>query len=363
MARFSICTAFFNDVVSRVSELYESLLLQQVDWEWVVTDDFSEDPSVREMLLALASEDSRVRYVYQDHKMQFLRNPAPFAKGEFVFHIDSDDLVYPGYLPICQKLFDRFPDVGVILCNGHVVNQRGFFVRYHEHMPTMRRPGVTGDNSASICFLGRCWRRSIEIDFSGIIEDRFFTTTNDFYLVKYLNTKTRMLVVPRNMIRYSLFVDEEENYKPFGSRGIEIDEELSSRQERGFSQFMEYYESNKQPLDGLFPYYESIPKLYMPLYPIHMFDVEKIRFIGFGATECEKMLLEDLYAEKSISWGDSYEEGALNILNSEERIEVDCAYSIMAYFAPMKYENIDHYKIGFQNHGFISQSGNTWLFR
>ena len=74
-------------------------------------------------------------------------------------------------------------------------------------------------------------------------------------------------------------------------------------------------------------------------------------------------MLEDLYAEKSISWGDSYEEGALNILNSEKKIEVDASFSILAYFAPMRHENIEHYRRGFQSHGFISQSGSVWLFR
>jgi len=45
MARFSICTSFFNDDAYRARSLYESLLRQDADWEWVVTDDFSEDPS------------------------------------------------------------------------------------------------------------------------------------------------------------------------------------------------------------------------------------------------------------------------------------------------------------------------------
>ena len=322
MKKFSICTAFFNDEITNVNLLYDSILNQKVDWEWVVTDDFSESTEVKDYLILLSQKDNRVRYVNQTHKMQFMRNPSVFAEGEFVFHIDSDDLVYPGYLELCEKMFFKFPEVGVILTGSKFVTQHGLFRLYNIHN---HRDGV-------ICFLGRCWRRNIEIDFTGIIEDDFFTLSNDMFIVNYLLLKTKLLIIPRIFIQYREFVNEEGNYKPFGHR-IELSNDLHESHGRSITQFLEYYNNNRQTNDGLFPYFESIKKLSTALWPIHgVSNVNKIRFVGFSLEPWQKILLEDLYFDKEISYGDSLVDDCINVINSKIKIDISENHMFLLHF-------------------------------
>lgn len=349
MARFSVCTAFFNDDVSDADALYDCLIKEQADWEWVVTDDFSEDPSVMEHLLGLSRKDSRVRYVYQDHKMEFMRNPAPFASGEFVFHIDSDDLFYPGYLSCCERLFDRFPEVGIILSGAIFQNQHGQFRNYQ----------VMNDHKA-YSFLGRCWRRKIDISFSGIIEDRFFTFCNDFFIVKSVCLKSRVLIVPRIYIKYRVFENESGAYSFFGKR-IALNNDLHESHKRSFDQFISYYDQHKQMYEGLFPFYESLDDLYAMLYPIHLFESKRIRFVGFSVPDWKKALIEDLYYDMDISWGESGDAGSVNVFDSSKKIYIESGLKTIVCFS--EYSNYEFYKENIGPHGFISSLERTWLFK
>jgi glycosyltransferase involved in cell wall biosynthesis len=318
MKKFSICTQFFKDTTKNVDDLYECIKLQKVDWEWVVTDDFSEDDTVMKYLIDLSKKDRRVRYVTQSHKMEFLRNPSLFAKGEYVFHIDSDDLVLPGYLEQCQRIFERFPEVGVILATGRYVNQDGLFRGYVQHQ----------DNCIS--FLGRTWRNSIEINLSEILEDEFFTTSNDLFLVKYLNTKTKMIVLPRTYIQYRSF-EIQGQYKAFGER-MEVNNTHLEKNQESLSQFSKFYEENKQKYDGIFPVYEGIDKLTKALYPVHMFECDKINFLGFNLKSWQMSLLEELYFDKEIFYSHESRADSVNILCQSFPVVIEEGLKYIAFF-------------------------------
>lgn len=351
MVKFSICTAFFNDEIVNVDSLYQSILKQNVEWEWVVTDDFSENPVVKDYLISLSSKDSRVRYVEQTHKMQFMRNPSIFAKGEFVFHIDSDDLVYPGYLELCDRMFFRFPEVGIILTGGHFVSQHGRFRSYGLH------------REDAICFLGRCWRRNIEIDFTGIIEDNFFTLCNDMFIVRYLSLKTRLLVIPRIFIKYREFVNDDDNYKPFGHR-IGLSDELMLSHEKSSSQFLDYYYRVRQPHNGLFPYFESISNLTTSLWPLHdkPDGSSKIRMVGFSVENWQQVLLQDLYFDMEISWGDNLVSDCINIINTKNKIEIGQNFKVLLHFDDDE-THLSFYKESLGSYHWTIFNGNTWIKR
>lgn len=354
MKKFSICTSFFNDEITNVNSLYNTILNQKVDWEWVVTDDFSENTEVKDYLILLSQKDNRVRYINQTHKMQFMRNPSVFAEGEFVFHIDSDDLVYPGYLELCEKMFFKFPEVGVILAGAKFVTQHGVFRSYNIHK---HREGI-------ISFLGRCWRRNIKVDFTGIIEDNFFTVSNDMFIVNYLCLKTKLLIIPRIFIQYREYINEEGNYKPFGHR-IELSKELFKSHERSITQFLEYYNNNRQINDGLFPYFESIKKLSTILWPIHgVLNVNKIRFVGFSLETWQKIILEDLYFDKEISYGDSLVDDSVNVINTKSKIEIGQNHMFLLHF---DLDNTEEERMFYQstlnNYSWTLFETNTWFNR
>lgn len=355
MKKFSICTQFFKDTTKNVDDLYECIKLQKVDWEWVVTDDFSEDDTVMKYLIDLSKKDRRVRYVTQSHKMEFLRNPSLFAKGEYVFHIDSDDLVLPGYLEQCQRIFERFPEVGVILATGRIDDQNGSFIGYYQHMNTVNSsgPAVGG------CFLGRTWRNSIELDFSGILEEEFFTISNDLFIVKYLSTKTKMVVLPRTYIKYRSFTVENQN-KPFGERMV-INNDHLEKIKTSSSQFANFYEEKKQKYDGIFPVFEGIDKLTKALYPIHMFDYDKINFVGFNLKNWQMSLLEDLYFDKEIFYSNEARIDSVNILCQSFPVVIEEGLKYIAFFDEGDINQQCHTNVG-PNY-FIVYLGYKWVMK
>ena len=344
MKKFSICTQFFKDTTKNVDDLYDCIKLQRVDWEWVVTDDFSEDDTVMKYLIDLSKKDRRVRYVTQSHKMEFLRNPSLFAKGEYVFHIDSDDLVLPGYLEQCQRIFERFPEVGVILATGRIDDQNKRFIGYYQHMNTVTN------------FLGRTWRNSIEIDLSEILEENFFTTSNDLFIVKYLSTKTKMVVLPRTYIKYRLFTVQGQD-KPFGER-MEFNNDHLEKISTSSSQFANFYEEKKQKHDGIFPLYEGIDKLTKALYPIHMFEYDKINFVGFNLKNWQMSLLEELYFDKEILYSDEARADSVNILCQSFPVVIEEGLKYIAFFDVDEINHQCHSNMG-ANY-FIIYLGYRW---
>ena len=97
--KFSLITSFFN-TTEYVDKLYNSILSQTYqNWEWVVTDDFSED-SAKDKLLEISKKDSRVKYVDQNFKQEVYYNPHKFSSldSSFVMNIGSDDILYPKIL-------------------------------------------------------------------------------------------------------------------------------------------------------------------------------------------------------------------------------------------------------------------------
>lgn len=350
MAVFSVCTAFFNDSVSDAEALWESIKIQGVDFEWVVTDDFSEDASARVWLLELAGRDSRVRYVEQERKMQFMRNPAPFALGEYVFHIDSDDLVFPGYLSQCERAFSRFPEVGVVLANSVFVDQRGNFTRYQQH-------GLNG-----MCFLGRCWRRSLGPDLSSVLGDGFFTLCNDMFIVRALEASCSTLILPRVFIRYREHIAEETGrYEPFGSR-MSLGERHLELHEQSLSMFMEWYEPRRIRGEGIFRLYDPIEPLTRALWPFaEMPFFERVFMQGFShVPEWHRLLLEELYPERSFQWGGD-PDGCLRVCSPGS--DMGGTGPLLACFPPGSDEEFAQAFSQIGPHLFVEHSGWIWLMR
>jgi hypothetical protein len=203
--RFSIVSSFFGDDPSYIYRLYECAKAQNVDWEWIVTDDFSDNPETDKALIEISKKDKRVRRIIQTEKLEFYRNPSLYARGEFVFHIDGDDFYHPSYLEHCQTWFDRLPDVSIILSGSKWVKKSGHLERYYLHNPFINNVSRASDGSyrLNINFLGRIWRNKFKIDWNNVFEDSSeMIRMNDKYIVNYLSTKGDVLCLPRCYIQY-----------------------------------------------------------------------------------------------------------------------------------------------------------------
>ena len=98
---FSVVTPVFDPDPADFRACGQSVLNQEaIDWEWVIADDGSTDPSVIEHLSLLA-QDTRVRVVRRDTNggISCATNAAiDAARGEFVVFLDHDDELTPDAL-------------------------------------------------------------------------------------------------------------------------------------------------------------------------------------------------------------------------------------------------------------------------
>ncbi|MBC0964679.1 glycosyltransferase [Escherichia coli] len=93
----SVITATFNSQ-RFILDIYKSLQAQSYkNWEWVVTDDASEDKTVS-ILKELQSNDDRIKiFINADNKgaAWSRNNSMKESKGQYFAFIDSDDLWHP----------------------------------------------------------------------------------------------------------------------------------------------------------------------------------------------------------------------------------------------------------------------------
>ena len=104
----------------------ESVLSQTVpDWELLILDDGSTDdtPAAARPFLA----DRRVRYFRADKLGQPRAKNLGIglARGEFVAFLDADDAWLPTKLEKQLALFASQPDVGVVFCRRHLIDESG----------------------------------------------------------------------------------------------------------------------------------------------------------------------------------------------------------------------------------------------
>jgi glycosyltransferase involved in cell wall biosynthesis len=129
--KFSIVTSFYN-TSEYVDKLYNSVLSQTYqNWEWIVTDDFSE-VSAKNQLLELSKKDSRVKYIDQEFKQEIYWNPHKYSSPDtdFIIQFDSDDTYDPKLLEVYKHFFMLYPDVSCLVSGGQRKYKDGRWKNY-----------------------------------------------------------------------------------------------------------------------------------------------------------------------------------------------------------------------------------------
>jgi len=117
--KFTIFTPFFN-YLDAAEDLYNSVINQTYDnWEWLVTDDFSDTKDVKKKLTEFTKKDSRVKLIKSKWKMQYYWNlPIEHSTGDVILKIDSDDIPSLKLLEVYKYNYEKFPDVVSIGCTS-----------------------------------------------------------------------------------------------------------------------------------------------------------------------------------------------------------------------------------------------------
>lgn len=117
--KFSILTSFYN-YLDTADDLFNSILNQTYsNWEWVITDDFSDNEEVKQKLSQFEKADNRVKIIKPRYKKEFLYNfPTELFSGDIIVIIDSDDVPSTKLLEIYKYNYEKFPDVISIGCSS-----------------------------------------------------------------------------------------------------------------------------------------------------------------------------------------------------------------------------------------------------
>jgi len=124
--KFSITTSFYN-TKKYVNDVYQSLAEQTYcNWEWIVTDDWSDDDNnSKDLLLKISKKDDRVKYIEQKFKQELYWNPHKYSSfdADFILHLGSDDILYPKALEVYKHFFLKYPNIFSIISGGTRIHE------------------------------------------------------------------------------------------------------------------------------------------------------------------------------------------------------------------------------------------------
>ena len=110
-----------------LEEAVKSIQNQEFDnYEILIIDDGSTDNS-RQKINYLSSEDSRIRYFYQENKGRSAARNAgiDLCQGDWLLFLDSDDLLNAGALSFLTGKIQEFSEVGIIGGTYVAIDEQG----------------------------------------------------------------------------------------------------------------------------------------------------------------------------------------------------------------------------------------------
>jgi glycosyltransferase involved in cell wall biosynthesis len=158
--KFSVVTSFYN-LPDFVQKQYSSLLNQTYqNWEWVVTDDFSEE-SCKDELIEISKNDFRVKYIDQKFKKEIFWNPHKYVSydTDFVLHIGADDIINKKTLEIYKHFFSEYKNVVCLTSGGKRVNEDGQIYNFiYSESKNRVNCDFRNDILNSDLLITKCWK-------------------------------------------------------------------------------------------------------------------------------------------------------------------------------------------------------------
>jgi glycosyltransferase involved in cell wall biosynthesis len=287
--KFSISTSFYRRN-NLVETLYKQLQDQtHTDWEWIVTDDFSDYNNAKEQLIDICANDSRVKYYEQSRKKECFYNPQRGTTGEIVIQLDSDDYAYPKILEVYNHLFLKHPEVMGMssLCDSR--SPDGEFIEIQGACGY-----VTGQHPTfNLTPMARAWRNTIHSFDEGEMD--YFQ--NDTNIVRHCENMGKWLWIPRTFYQYYYSHDTFSR--------------LPGRNSEDFTKI----EVERQYIENKFPHLHDDDKCSLSLYyqPIYYLARDfslaefnkantrkKLLYVKEGLKPSERALLKELFFDHDL---------------------------------------------------------------
>lgn len=200
--KFTLVTSFYKGS-KYILDLYSKIQSQTyTNWEWVVTDDFSDNDS-KEILINLSKQDRKVKYVEQSFKKEMFYNPQNFCKNaEIIVQVDQDDWPLPKALEVYHHFFTKFPDTIMITCSGNMFYEDGGWMNFYN-------PDYTEIKNMTCGYLTqlRAWRNNPHINYDFNPGGWMKYYYNDLSIICTLEEQGKILNLPRVLYYYNYRAD------------------------------------------------------------------------------------------------------------------------------------------------------------
>jgi teichuronic acid biosynthesis glycosyltransferase TuaG len=303
--KFTFVTSFYN-TEKYIQDLYDSLLSQTyTNWEWIVTDDFSDD-NTKEKLLDICSKDRKVKYVEQSKKKEMFYNPHWFCKdSEIIVELGSDDILSPKALEVYLYYFNKFPDVVMISCRANSILDNGGWNNFEVRDFKKCKNLLCGN----ILYL-KAWRNIIkDVDYNPGDWMEFYY--NDLVFNTHLEEHGKVLILPRALYKY--------RYTPKSiSRKLYTMENLEKLMIENKNIVSMVEERRTDEIESIHPYFNEIVDLSLPFMDMSFSMLETQERVGYFTTSInenkfrlikELQLDPDVYLNKfnqEYEWGFYY---------------------------------------------------------
>jgi len=318
--KFSIITSFFN-TSEYVNKLYDSLLSQTYqNWEWIVTDDFSEY-SAKDKLIEISKNDSRVKYIDQEFKQEIYWNPHKYSSldSSFVLHLGSDDILYPKTLEVYKHFFQKHPEVVCIVSGGQRIKEKNREWKNYLFGEARNMNNADGRNNfgpVEAMLITKAWRHTPFpfLDFNP--ENKYKKRLEDFNILTRLEEIGKILCLNRCLSDITVRENSLSNSKN-ANTNPEVKETLTKiltdidKRRKGSSlyTFLKLFEEEYDFLNAF--YYGSLSK--SP-------NFHNINILNPSVTPKQLSLLKELYFDHNIQTSSTFLKEDINfyIIQNQE---------------------------------------------
>tara|TARA_R110001592_G_scaffold132568_2_gene347234 strand:+ start:794 stop:1936 length:1143 start_codon:yes stop_codon:yes gene_type:complete len=205
--KFTIFSSFYNNV-EHLFQVWEGIRNQtHTNWEWIISDDFSDDPKSEQILKDFADSTPKVKYIKPRWKKElFFNPPVEISTGKIMLVQDVDDYPHPKLLEVYEYNFHKFPDVELISCSSMICkeNIKGKIEWYKNN----HYKGIYNQKEAQkmLRSLGdaRAYRIRSRIPNEFVKEGEFnYGFTDELYKSCIIETRGKLLFIPRILHTYS----------------------------------------------------------------------------------------------------------------------------------------------------------------
>ena len=364
--KFSASTSFFKRG-DFVQQMYKQLLDQtHTNWEWIVTDDFSDDLNAGEELREICAKDSRVKYFDQEFKMQLFFNPQLGCTGDIILQTDSDDIISPKLMEQYNYWFNKKPEVYGMSC--------GYSTKEGIDYPSLVGKWVTESNydlkeqtKVESMTMGRAWRNVIP----HFESEGFKWYQNDTNILRHVENVGKWFWLPRVLYWYNHTPDSFSKAPYTKQQQIEIEDERQIIENRfpklNAGEECTFITDYLPILDKLAVFYESDD--------IHFAkDKQSVNYVDPNIQTWEKQLIREVYWDFDIKFNDfesgqPYDELIMNLTPKNwdsldsiiEKLRIHYPQRMLRMFTKTKYFGASDFdsKFGFyiwnitEDEGFV----------